>query len=374
MKRNLQFAFLAFIAAGSAQTQNIVGTEQTLRNGIIEEFSGINCVNCPNGHTTLENILSSNAGRVFALQYAPTNSSYTSPGSNGGTDFRRSYLDAFYTGSYCSPSSGSRYMPSAFINRVLGSNGDILQSTGAWSNMVAEVILQPSPMNVGAKSVYDATAQTLTIDLEVYYTEDITDGNSFYVSIVEDDLTSDYQSGSTANASNPYVYKHTFRENLTGQWGDPVTGSTTVGSLFTKQIVFDLSTAEDPIDVANAHIAVYVIEDVTTEIYSGISIAADGGEDATSTVGIEDELEIQSLSVYPNPATSELNIVLNQDLGNEVNLTIIDLTGKVIYNSLIPNTGQTETINLESLNIAAGSYILNINSESHSISQSLIVE
>lgn len=374
MKKNLQFALFATLLAGSAQSQTIVGTEQTLRNGIIEEFSGINCVNCPNGHTTLENILSANQGRVFALQFAPSNSSYTGPGSNGGTDFRRSYLDAFYTGSYCSPASGSRFMPSAFINRVLGTNGDILQSSGQWSNMVSEVILQPSPMNVGASSVYDASAQTLTIDIEVYYTEDVTDGNSFYVNIIEDDLTSDYQSGSTANSSNPYVYKHTFRENLTGQWGDPITGATTMGSLFTHQIVYDLSTSQDPINISNAQVAVYVIEDVSTEVYTGISIDADGGEDATSTVGIEDEFEIQNLSLYPNPATSELNIELNKDLGNEVNISIIDLTGKVIYNNVFSNTGQIERINLETLNVATGSYILNINSDSHSITQSLIIE
>lgn len=299
---------------------------------------------------------------------------YTGPGSNGGTDFRRSYLDAFYTGSYCSPSSGSRFMPSAFINRVLGTNGDILQSTGQWSNMVSDVIEELSPMNVGAKSTYDASAQTLTIDIEVYYTEDVTDGNSFYVNIIEDDLTSDYQSGSSANSSNPYVYKHTFREDLTGQWGDPITGATTQGSLFTHQIVFDLSTATDPINVANAQIAVFVIEDVTTEVYTGIVVDADGGEDATSTVGIEDEYEIQNLSVYPNPATTELNIELVQDLGNEVNLTIVDLAGRVVYAETISNTGQTEVINLESLNISTGSYILNINSESHSIAQSLIIE
>lgn len=374
MKKNLQFAILALLAAGGAQAQSIVGTEQTMRNGIIEEFSGINCVNCPSGHTTLENILTANAGRVFALQYAPSNSSYTGPGANGGTDFRRSYLDAFYTGSYCSPSSGSRFMPSAFINRVLGSNGDILQSTGQWSSMVSNVIGELSPMNVGAKSTYDATAQTLTIDIEVYYTEDMTDGNSFYVNIVEDDLTSDYQSGSSANASNPYVYKHTFREDLTGQWGDPITGTTTEGSLFTDQIVFDLSTAEDPLNVSNCHVVVYVIEDVSTEVYTGISVEADGGEDWTSTVGIDDEFEIQNLSVYPNPATTDLNIELVQDLGTEVNLSIVDLAGRTVYASAISNVGQTEVINLESLNISAGSYILNINSESHSISQSLIIE
>lgn len=372
MKKQIQLAILALLTAGSAQAQTIVGTAPTMRYGVIEEFSGINCVNCPNGHSVLEGILTSNPGNVIALQYAPTNSSYTTPGGNGGTDFRRGYLDAFYTAGYCSPSSGSRFMPSAFINRVLGTNGDILQSTSQWSSMTDNVLSQVSPMNVGAKSTYDSGGQTLTVDVEIYYTQDVTEGNSFYVMITEDDLTSDYQSGSSANSSNPYVYKHTFREDLTGQWGDPVTGPTTTGSLFSTQLTFDLTAAQDPINIANANVVVFVIEDASTEIYTGIEVDADGGQAAT--VSIETEDEIQSLLVYPNPVANDLNVQLVEELGNEVNLTIVDLAGRILYNSKISNTGQTEVINIESLNIAAGSYILNINSESHSISQALVIE
>lgn len=374
MKKQIQLAVLALMATGAVQAQTIVGTQPTMKNAIIEEFTGINCSNCPNGHATAEGIVTSNPGRVFVLAYAPSNSNYTSPGGNGGTDFRRTYLDAFYTASYCVPSSGGRYMPSAFINRVLGTNGDILQSTGQWSNMTSDVLDELSPMNVGAKSTYDSGAQTLTVDIEIYYTQDVSEANSYYVMITEDNLESVYQAGSSANASNPYVYKHTFREDLTGQWGDPITGSTTSGSLFTEQIVFDLTTAEDPIDISNAHVVVYVIEDASTEIYTGIEVDADGGEDATSTVSIEEENEISSLLVYPNPVATDLNVQLVEELGNQVNLTIVDLAGRVLYNEVISNTGQTEVIDIQSLNIATGSYILNINSESHSISQPLVIE
>ncbi len=372
MKKTLLLPAVALMSCASVQAQTIVGTAPTMKNAIIEEFTGVNCGNCPQGHTEVDNILSANAGRAFAVAYSPSNSSYTGT-SSGGTDFRRNYLDAFYTGSYCSPSSGSRFMPSAFINRKIGSNGDILQSRTIWSSMVDDVLEELSPMNVGLSSTYDANAQTLTIDIEVYYTQDVTDGNSFYVHIYEDGLTSPHQSGSSASASNPYVYSHTFREDLTGQWGDPITGSTTQGSLFTDQIVFDLTTAEDPIDVSNAHIIAFVIEDNSTEVYTGVAVDADGGVGATDVVGIEDVATMDA-SIYPNPVNGELNIDLPEASTSDVNVSVLGIDGKQVATAVI-NAGEVkEVLDVDALGMSAGVYFVHLSSDNQRRVEKIVVE
>lgn len=375
MKKSTLFlaSLLSLTIVSSAQT--IVNTGAGNKHAIFEEFTGIKCSNCPAGHTEMATIISNNPGIVHAISYNPTNSSYTNPSGTAGTDFRRSFADAFYTASYCSPSSGNRFMPSAFINRKL-IGGDILQSRsgGVWTNETNTVLTESSPLNVGLKSTYNASAQTLTIDVEVYYTSNVAVNNNLYVVITEDNLTSDYQAGSSASASNPYVYKHTFRENVNAnQWGDPITGSTTQGSLFTKQYVFDLTTTIDPINISNAHVVAYVVDGSSSnkEVYTGISVDANGGQASTGNATSVEEFENEiSLSVYPNPSNGNVSITIK---GEDVNqLVIFNVLGEIVHTQTLINNNQT--VNLTNKNFPSkGIYFVKVTGDNYSKTERLII-
>jgi hypothetical protein len=268
-------------------------------------------------------------------------------------------------------------MPSAFVNRKLV-NGDILlsRSGGLWTNTTNSTLTETSPMNVGIKSTYNSTAQTLTIDVEVYYTANVTDANALYVMISEDNLTSAYQSGSSANASNPYVYKHTFRENVTSQqWGDPITGSTTQGSLFTKQYVFNLNGAIDPINISNAHVLAYVINSTSSnkEVYTGISASANGGQatsgNATSISEINNPIKV---NIYPNPSNGDVSININGKNTNEVE--IFNVLGEVIYAQKLDNKN-AQTLKLTANDFKSkGVYFVKVTNNTSSITERLIIQ
>ena len=69
----------------------------------------------------------------------------------------------------------------------------------------------------------------------------------------------------------------------------------------------------------------------------------------------------RSIKVYPNPASSSLNVSFELDNSSEYNITVTDLSGKVVYNtkSNKGNIGSnTMTIDTKSLN--NGMYVLNI--------------
>jgi len=361
----------------SVSAQTIVYTGAGNKHAVLEEFTGVKCSNCPAGHTEVTNILSANPGVVHTVGYNPTNSSYTDPTGTQGADFRRVFADPFYTGSYCSPSSGSRFMPSAFINRKLYS-GDILQSRSVWSGYVSNVLNEASPLNVGVKSVYNSTAQTLTIDVEVYYTSNVTAPNSLYVLITEDDLTSGYQSGSSATPSNPYTYKHTFRENVsTGQWGDAVTGTTTQGSLFIKQYVFNLTGSIDPINIAKAHVLAFVVDASSSnkEVYTGMSVTANGGQGSTGTQSttVEELATKVNFNIYPNPSQGEVTINLKNLLGND-QLQVINVLGEVVYSEVLNKTSN-QTIKIEpSVFNSKGIYFIKVSNSETSITKKLIIK
>ena len=363
-KITLLLAGLCFSVVINAQT--IVNTGVGDKHVVVEEFTGVKCSNCPAGHTTLSNIITANSGLVHAVAFVPTNSSYTNPSGTSATDFRRSFADAYYSSAYCSPGNGSRFMPSAFINRKVLTSGNILQNAGTWTGHINDALAETADLNVGAESTYNSVTKELTIDVEVYYLSNITSGNSLYVVITEDDLISTYQSGTSASVANPYTYKNIFRENVSaGQWGDAITGATTQGTTYSTQYVFDLDNAVDPIDVSKAHVVVYVIESSTTnkEIYNGISVAADGGlaSTGTGTVGIVEEIKENTVSVFPNPTNGISTIEFNLIKNAPVKMNIYNSVGSLVSTQSSQNmVAGNHKLNFDGSDLAKGMYVLNL--------------
>lgn len=68
---------------------------------------------------------------------------------------------------------------------------------------------------------------------------------------------------------------------------------------------------------------------------------------------------IEKLSVYPNPTTDELNIELNQ-MGGEVELTLVDQLGKVVRNEQLKSKSGLLSENWDISELPAGVYVLTI--------------
>lgn len=197
MRTTFTITAFALLAASAVSAQQFVSTQPAPRVALIEEFTGVDCSSCPPlGHDRIEEMKETfSEDQMLVIMYSPTNSNFTYP-YDGATDFRRVFLDDFYMHAYCAPATLTRAMPSAFINRQIWASGDRWQAPDLWEGYVEEVIASgDSPMNIGVRSVYDEAAQTLTIDVEVYYHTDVTESNSLYVFLGEHDLTSPYQAG-----------------------------------------------------------------------------------------------------------------------------------------------------------------------------------
>ncbi len=261
MKTLLRFTIslilLVFLGI-TVQSQNYVSTEPLNKNAILEEFTGVRCPNCPAGHQVAANILAANPGRAFVMGCHPGNSSYTQPyGSD--PDFRRTYLNAFYSTPYC---GSSRFMPSAFISRRVWGNGERIQSRTVWPQYCDIIMAEASPLNVGLSSTYNDATNTLDVTVEVYYTADVTQDTYIYCEIAEIDLIAQQSGGSAA-----YVHKHVFRESFVAQWGDLIPGPTTQGTLVVFNYSFDNTTAQYVMD--NCDLLAFVLDGSNDEIISG---------------------------------------------------------------------------------------------------------
>ncbi|MBN1199136.1 MAG: Omp28-related outer membrane protein [Bacteroidales bacterium] len=265
--------------------QHYVPIEPLDKNAILEEFTGVNCPNCPAGHQVMAQILADHPGRAFCVAYHPYNSSYTTP-TAGDPDFRRHFPDSLYMTPYCGT---SRFMPSAFIQRRVWTPPERLMSRTSWPAHTSTILAEPSPMNVGMATSYDEANSILTVVVDIYYTEDFPGEHNLMVTLAENDLVS-HQAGATY----PYTHKHTFREAFVGQWGDPILTDATAGTFYRRIFTYDYSGTDYIIE--NCELLAFVLDNSSTEVITGI------GCHAGDTTYITPDVELSSDTlVYDNP-------------------------------------------------------------------------
>ncbi len=308
--------FFVLVFAIQASGQSLVDTLPANKNAILEEFTGVKCPNCPGGHQTAQSILNNNPGRAFVVAFHPFNSNYTTPYA-GEPDFRRHFGDSLYLTPYCGT---SRYMPSAFVNRRLWAAPERLTGASSWTGYCNTIMAEASPVNVGLSAHYDGTGKILNVTVEVWYTGSVTGSHNLMVTLAENNLVST-QSGGTS----PYTHKHTFREALTGQWGDPLSNNAAAGTFITETFTFDNNTAS--YNMGNCEVIAYIIDNGSDEVISGNGVAVGS---STAVPSLERISEAR-FDVYPNPASVSMPVLrLVLPASSVVTCQVLDVYGKVV--------------------------------------------
>ena len=89
--------------------------------------------------------------------------------------------------------------------------------------------------------------------------------------------------------------------------------------------------------------------------------------------GLEDQTNRKKkVSVYPNPANSELNVRFSNSMINITQLSLIPTDGRKILNISHPNT-KNGTININTSNVGEGLYHLVISSNEKTTSKKIII-
>lgn len=282
--RKLYLLIVLLTLSSWLQAQTFVNTNAQLRNAVLEEYTGIHCTYCPEGHAISQAIHDSVPTRVVLLYIHQ--GSFSTP-SGAEPDFRTPFGDAL------AGQTGLTGYPSGTVNRHLfPGTSETALGRGAWRDAANQILSYPSPVNAGFQSQYDSVTRQLTVTVEVYYTSSSPQNVNFInVALTQNHV---YGPQTGGNAGNNYDHKHALRYLLTGQWGDSVT-TTTKGSFVTRTYVYTvpLSYNNIPCNVNNCDISVFVSEG-HQEIYTGVSGPAIGGSSDGTTA-----LYIGSLTSNP---------------------------------------------------------------------------
>jgi hypothetical protein len=92
----------------------------------------------------------------------------------------------------------------------------------------------------------------------------------------------------------------------------------------------------------------------------------------TSTLSVE-EVDAWEVSVYPNPASSALNVTFNAT-SNDYVVEVMDLQGRTILSQGLTSASGAQEVNFDVNGIASGSYILNVKSATGVYTQNVVIK
>ena len=262
------FTTLLLFAAGliAAQSQTLVTTQQLNKNAVLEEYTGIHCQYCPEGHAISASILANNPGRAVVI--AIHQGSFAVP-SGSEPDYRTPFGD---------PLAGQTALqgyPAGTVNRHVFSGNATALNRGDWTTSSEIIMQQPSPVNVGVTSAFNAATRELTVHVELYYTAaSAVPTNYINVALIQNHVFGPQTGG---GAGNNYEHMEMLRYLITGQWGDAVT-TTTQGSLVEKTYTYIVPAAYNniPCVVENCEVAVFVAEGHQEILTGDVVPAIDG--------------------------------------------------------------------------------------------------
>lgn len=246
MKRLIYlFTFLAFaftaceeippVVTGSMGQQGPTPPNDQQRQVLIEEFTGVRCINCPNGAIVIEELLTANSPRLIAIsihagQFAP-------PYAENQFDFRTQVGDNLIN--YLSQPFG---FPSAVVSRKQFPNQFSLQlGQNEWAGYIAEELALPVKVKIDIQPEFNATSRNATIDVTLFVEENITEPDVRLSviftenNIVDAQLTPD----SSPDLDLDYKHKHVLRGMATPFDGEPITDALIVGAQIARS--FDYS-------------------------------------------------------------------------------------------------------------------------------------
>ena len=259
--------FLLLFAPIGLFAQTIVSTTPTNKNVVLEEFTGINCGYCPQGHTIANQIATSNPGRVVVINVHT--GTYANPQA-GQPDFRTSFGTSLMTQSVLTG------FPAGTVNRHVFpgyemSSGNTAMGRSNWTSASNTILAQSSCLNIGATATIDVQSRELEVYVEVYYTGNSeTSTNKLNVALLQNN-TIGYQAGGGAE----YNHMHRLVHLITGQWGETIS-TTTNGTLYTKTLTYTIPEKYNsiPAMLEDMELGIFVSEG-NQEVITGILVEPD---------------------------------------------------------------------------------------------------
>lgn len=212
-------------------------TTATTKVAVLEDFTGVRCGYCPDGHVRAKAMKDANPTKVIVI--AVHGGSYAAPAA-GWMDFTTPMAAAFIAQAKVSgyPAGTINRRPAAELGATAQIAGGMAMSRGSWATSGTVVQAEAAPVNLGGTATWNEASRELTIKVDMYFTSDETVATNLNVALLQDGIPSK-QSGA---ATNPYMQDNVLRGMPTGTWGEVVATAATKGTKVSKTYVMAIPT------------------------------------------------------------------------------------------------------------------------------------
>jgi hypothetical protein len=220
--------FAANVSKSDKAANNyVVSTDIQKKNVLLEEFTGLNCGHCPEGHA-IANSLSKAQDCVYVM--AVHAGYFAVPGSDQ-SDYRT------VAGDTLNNAFGVDSYPSGTVNRHDFSGSGIITGRSEWIKDAKSIHADDAPVNLFVSGVYDGMEHTMTVHVEGYFTAEQQAANQELEVAWTQDNIEGYQNGS--GMGNNYLHRHMLRAYVTPVWGDTLKNAVK-GEYFSRDYKVDV--------------------------------------------------------------------------------------------------------------------------------------
>jgi hypothetical protein len=235
------------------------------RQVLIEEFTGVRCVNCPAGAATIERLIDQHEGRLIAV-------------SIHAGFFARPYPESLYDFQTADGNNLQIYLgdpfgyPTAVVNRRLfDGEGDLQLSQASWAGYIQQEIDRSSRVYLGIGSRYDTLRRELAATVKIEVVEEISEEDVRLSLALTEDGIADRQLTPDGEQAD-YIHNHVLRDMITPYDGISLATPLLPGESRSEGFVFEIP---ETWQAANCHLVAFLHlageqKDVLQVIQAGI--------------------------------------------------------------------------------------------------------
>ena len=197
------------------------------RQVLIEEFTGVTCVNCPAGSAAIEELIDEHGDQLIAISIHA--GSFSDPYPESEEDFRTpegsSILDFL---------GAPLGYPTAVVDRkIFEGEFDLQLFRSQWAGFIAEQLTEEPKVHIAIARDYDETSRELCVTVGIYVQETVEASDvRVSVMILEDDVV-DVQL-TPDGKDYEYKHKHVLRDMMTAFDGNLLSESLTQGAVIER--------------------------------------------------------------------------------------------------------------------------------------------
>lgn len=224
--------------------------DSTVKKVLIEELTGVRCVNCPGGTAEVLRLQELLGEQVIAV--ALHAGSFAIPYEESRGDFRIPETTSLLN--YLGSPLG---YPSAVINRKLyEGERDLQLSRGLWPLFTSQETQGPATLKIEVNTLFNETSRELRVDVDIEALAAINESILKLSVMLVEDRVADVQL--TPDGKNPdYLHRHNLRDMLTAFNGNSIEPNMVVGDQVSRNYFYTLPTewqAEECAIIAFVHL------------------------------------------------------------------------------------------------------------------------